>query len=326
MTSVPVSGMTKTQKRRAPDSVTIPDAKRQRCINPPQEEPQENNAFAAISLSVPTVNHGLQRLRLILQSMTKDQRRAAILGMDPNVRLALLAFMDTRQQKTVTLKPMRESNIVRKTDVKNISFFRGTDVRTIKRLRVTKYQAQLRMQSLRVYACPQANIETAIRHQMIFAQIREEIDGAGEKVWLSPDHFCSIFKSVLINNGTSENKLGLSVFVCMRADKWIDRSKTINSPVVTLADAVAIHSQLLQAQETSWESLRAEWVALMLRTRQAQAKRLSVADAEAVADNARHGLLKCQFAKTLCIVQRVLNSKKCNKVTVSAKLTQSDGS
>merc|ERR1712018_117621 len=102
-----------------------------------------------------------------------------------------------------------------------------------------------------------------------------------------------------MNNGTSEHKLGLSVFVCMRADRWIDRSKTINSPVMALADAVAVHLQLLQAEETSWECLRAAWVALMLRTRHAQAKRLSMADAEAVAENARQGLLQCQFAKVL---------------------------
>merc|ERR1711870_184139 len=127
---------------------------------------------------------------------------------------------------------------------------------------------------------------------MIFTQIRQEIDGAGEGIWKNPDQFCSIIKNVFINNGTCETKLGLSVFICMRADKWIDRSKTINSPVVTLADAVAIHSQLLQAQETSWESLRAEWVALMLRTRHGRARRLSVADAVTIAEKARQGLLQ----------------------------------
>lgn len=318
--------MRKMQKRLAPNSVTIPAAKRQRCINHSQEVPQEKKALATASSTVPAVNNFLERLRVILQSMTKDLRHAAIMGMDPCVRSALLAFMGTPQQQPVTMHSMSKRKTVRKKCANNTSFSRGTDVRSIKRLHVVRYQAQLRMQYLRVYACPQADIEIAIKHQIIFTQIRQEIDGAGEGIWKNPDQFCRIFNNVLMNKGTSERKLGLSVFVCMRADRWIDRSKTINSPVMALADAVAVHLQLLQAEETSWECLRAAWVALMLRTRHAQAKRLSMADAEAVAENARQGLLQCQFAKALHDAQWVLSGKKCSKVKAHAKLAQRDGS
>lgn len=209
--------------------------------------------------------------------------------------------------------------------VQNAVFSRGTDVRCIKGLHMTRYQAQLRINHLRMYTREVADIETAIKHQMIFVQFRHAIDAVGESVWTNPDQFCSIFRCILKNKGVSENQFGLRVFVCMRADEWIDRTKTINSPVMALADALRVRSQLLSARQTSWESLRVEWVALMLRTHHARTKLLSQADAEAIAEKARQSCLKHHLKQAIHGLHRVLNRKKHTKASAHAKLTKSYG-
>eukprot|EP00418_Pyrodinium_bahamense_P072314 CAMPEP_0179081144 /NCGR_PEP_ID=MMETSP0796-20121207/36516_1 /TAXON_ID=73915 /ORGANISM="Pyrodinium bahamense, Strain pbaha01" /LENGTH=370 /DNA_ID=CAMNT_0020778521 /DNA_START=234 /DNA_END=1346 /DNA_ORIENTATION=+ len=101
--------------------------------------------------------------------------------------------------------------------------------------------------------------------------------------------------------------------------EWIDRSRVITTPVLKLADALAVHSRLLRARQTSWASLRAEWASLLCRTRLARKRGLSLAEAEATAERARRGLLERQLRQAARALERALVRKQRSTTTALKK-------
>lgn len=251
----------------------------------------------------PQVDAYLEQLRAILQAMAPSQRCEAITGLTPSVRSALFRFM-VSQPTLIDLKTA--PSVGRAGGRKRALTSRGTDVRTVRNLHTTTYHAQLRIRHLRLYTRAHADIETAIKHQMFFVQVRHAIENAGDGVWDEPAQFCNTFQDVLNKAGISDVELGLGVFVYMRADEWMDRSMVVTSPVMPLADAVSAHSRLDKARRMSWESLKAEWVPLLRATQHARRGRLSLAQAESAAQGARLRLLERRMARAASHVQRQL--------------------
>lgn len=250
----------------------------------------------------------LQLLRVALQDMTPLQRRIAIAHMPPQVRTELLAYMSCHHDASASVStPLAlDKRGVQKLAGLRASLSRGTDVRTIKHIHKNSYQAQLRIRHLRMYTRGEANIETALDHQMVLIRVRQAIEAAGDEVWNNPPQFRVVFNGVLASAGTSQEKLRLSVFIFMRADEWISRSATITSPVMALEDAVAAHSRLMLARLTSWEHLRAEWVPLMQMTHHARVHQLSKAQAEDVAEKARLDLLQRRLKQAVNAAERAI--------------------
>merc|ERR1719310_765600 len=106
-------------------------------------------------------------------------------------------------------------------------------------------------------------------------------------VWDKPEELNQLCREVLLKNGTSEEELGLSVYIRLRAPQWLGTCGDIASPVMALGDALRLQSRLLRAKHTSWKALRAEWVALMRSERRVRIKMRSLEEAQAIADTAR---------------------------------------
>jgi len=245
------------------------------------------------------IHSTLEQLRNALQDMAPVHRRPEIAQMPLHVRTELLKYMSCQDAPVIMLGAAQTRKKVQRQAVPREFKSRGTDVRTLKYIHKTTYQAQLRVQHLRMYTRAQPDLGMGISHQMALVRARRAIDEAGEEVWSRPQEFFNVFVAALTSAGTSPEELGLSVFIFMRADEWIDRRTTITSPVMSLQSAVAAHARLLAARQTSWPQLRSEWVLLMRQTQHARLQRLSQSQAEAVAEKARMGLLQRRLKQAM---------------------------
>jgi len=246
----------------------------------------------------------MEHVRVALQDMTPRQRQAAIVDMPATVRKELLAYMSRY------LSPHRANTAPdskKNTQKCSVAWSRGTGVRTLKHIHKTSYQPQLRIRHLRMQIHAQADFDKAISLQMVLVDIRHAIEAAGDEIWDHPAHFCQVFDSVLESAGISQDRLGLSVMIFMRAEEWLGRLATIISPVMSLSDAVATHSRLLVARRASWEDLRAEWIHLMHQTQHAQAQEMTQAQAGAVADKARLAQLQHRMKQAIKSAERALS-------------------
>jgi len=270
----------------------------------PAAPPLANDLPCAEALRVDAT---LGRLRAVLQAMTPDQRRCSIERMALPVRAALFAFMKGARTAAVGAPPREETAPAASP---RPSMAGAANVRTTRTARGVAHQAQLRIGHLRMYARAQAEPDVALKHLAALAQVRRDVVAAGEDIWEQPARFCSIFAEALREHGTSEDTLGLGVFVYMRADEWIDRSRTITTPVMKLPHALEMHSRLLRARRTSWASLRAEWAPLLRCTQLAQKQGVSLVEAEAMAESARRGLLERQCKQAVCSVERAMARKR----------------
>merc|ERR1711871_701479 len=108
---------------------------------------------------------------------------------------------------------------------------------------------------------------------------------------MGPEEMDRVCTQVLIENGTSAQELGLIAFVSMQAPKWLGKTCTVMSPVMSLTEAFQVHARLRLASQISWDAFRTEWVQLMQYTRHIRAKMRSEAEALAIADEARKRFL-----------------------------------
>lgn len=250
---------------------------------------------------------GLERLRRVLKFMTAEERRSAILSLPPRIRTALLAFME-HVQTTQEAHADRKRQADSMNGDENRKALKGTDVRTIQTVHGTRHVAQLRFEHLRLYTCGQPSAELAARHRMIFAHFRNAVETVGKAIWDDPTRFCLLFEDILKQHNTSKEDMGLGVLIYMRADQWIDRAQAITSPRLPLADAVVLHAKLVRACATSWEDLRREWAPLLCRTQQQRrARRLSLAQAEEVAEQAHRRHAKKRLCLAVARLERCLS-------------------
>merc|ERR1712232_237111 len=100
----------------------------------------------------------------------------------------------------------------------------------------------------------------------------------------------------------------------MRAAPWLHNSTIISSPLMSLDEAISEYTKLLSAKKVSWEMFRKEWVPLLVRKRKGQTQARSWAEAEAIADKARHLALEhhCRHAENF--VKVVWRDVKANVV------------
>lgn len=250
----------------------------------------------------------VEHVRVTLQGMTPAQRRDAIVQMPNTVRNELMAYMSSQKANGPDTDASAQNKKRAQKHFEARS--RGTGIRTLQHIHKTSYQVQLRIRHLRMETKAQADFETAISVQMVLVRVRHAIEAAGEVVWCDPNRFCKVFTDVLKNAGTTQEDLGLSVFIFMRAEEWIGRFATITSPVMSLEDAVATHSRLLVARQTSWAQLRTEWVPLILQTQHARAKHMTLAQAESIADKARFSFLQHRLEHFVKSAERAINSRQ----------------
>mmetsp|Transcript_121884 Transcript_121884/g.339842 ORF Transcript_121884/g.339842 Transcript_121884/m.339842 type:complete len:417 (-) Transcript_121884:130-1380(-) len=311
------AGGTATRRRKVATSVQPTESSAHQVQIDAREVPHSAPKRFLDGADALLVNGAAEKLRAVLQSMNVDQRRVALESLPLQVRAALLAFMKSaREVPTPALRPAHPGAAVREA---RSSMAGDANVRAIENVHGTAYQAQMRIGHLRVYTPAQPRLEAAMEHQEVLEHLRRAALSAGEEIWGQPARFCRLCSEVMEERGTSEERLGLGAFVYMRADEWIDRSRVITTPVLKLADALAVHSRLLRARQTSWASLRAEWASLLCRTRLARKRGLSLAEAEATAERARRGLLERQLRQAARALERALVRKQRSTTTALKK-------
>merc|ERR1712176_1220080 len=107
----------------------------------------------------------------------------------------------------------------------------------------------------------------------------------------------------LAKSGSSQNELGMRVYVEMRAPEWIANNYHITSPVVPLAEAISLRARLLHARSTSWDLFRTEWVALLQGGKNGR----SSEDAEEYVNQARFSFLRQRVTHLVGNAERALD-------------------
>lgn len=248
----------------------------------------------------------LHRLREVLQAMTVKSRREVFTGMTQAMRKTLAQFME---RVSCEISPqVRGTHALGARQARHSAQSTATGIRICNRARQTMYQAQMHVKALRLYACPQNCLNSAIEHQIQLSRLRYVItaeEKADPGIWCDANkvyHVCQIaFKEM----GTSEHDLGLRAFVHIRAQSWLGQGVQVTSSSTTLSTALDAHTRLLSARATSWEVFRAEWIQLMLGK-----GRLTLTESEAVADKARQAALQHQVVKALRGAEQALDREQ----------------
>jgi len=274
----------------------------------------------------------VQHLRIVLQCMQANERRAALQTLSPRVQAALMLIMKKTPAADTTTPshkcsadawPTKEEKLHTETEPTAdlgystllASAISGTTAGANANINTTSltYKAHAHMKALRFYTRGHAEFEVALERQMVLVQFRQALSAVSKQdpcLWEDPAKVYDIFCRVLDENATSEEEMGLSAFVYLRAGHLLEQSCTIISPVMPLREVLQLHCQLLRARRTSWEELREAWVGLLQSKHQAISKRKTLGEAEAIADAARASALKIQFAKAAGTVSRALDAEE----------------
>lgn len=243
--------------------------------------------------------------------MKADQRRTALHTLPSHVQAALVLFMETMQNTTaadlVTLEPASDPvpSVTKSSAVSGIAATTDNMGNAS-----STYKAHVHIKALRFYTHGHDEYKLILDQQMILVQMRQVLSAASlENPWLweEPEKVRQICLTVFEANGTSEDDMGLSAFIYLRAGHWLPQNCTITSPVMPLAEVLQLHCRLLRARRTSWQALRAEWVQLMQCKRHPKAKRKSLVEAETIADAARASALKIQLERAAACACRALH-------------------
>lgn len=295
------SGLAKSATTRKRPSLCSPSGAKRHCSSPLKQ------TYHNSSLS-----RSLEHMRRVLQSMTVPQRLLSIQSVEPEARAEMISFM-----MRVTKSTRMEANTDRQ---RQLSYDRSkacalasvrSNIRSIHSSSGTKYKAHLVIKGLRLYA-DATSYEAAIDNHIVFVQMRDAVFAASRDdptLWEHPVSLLEIFRHILNDNSTSEESIGLHVFVYMRATPWLDKKTFITSPVMKLYDAVHLYVRLLGAQMASWENLRSEWVTLLQCRRNARKEALPLREAEAIVDHARANALRQQFKRAVQAVHRAVKRK-----------------
>lgn len=249
----------------------------------------------------------MHRLKAVLQAMNVKSRREVCAGMSQVMRKALVRFMT---DSSCQISPhVRTTLAIRAWPARHKPQSNATSIRTCSRARRTLYQAQMHVKALRLYTRPQDSLDSAIQHQIQLSHLRYAMaaeEKADPNVWFDAKKMHQTCENVFKDMATSETDLGLRAFVHIRAQSWLGQSVQITSASTTLCASLDAHSRLLVARADSWEAFRAEWIQLMLDKR-----RVTLTEAEAVADGARQTALQQQVAKALRGAEQALNEEQC---------------
>lgn len=246
-------------------------------------------------------SRALQALKEVLQCMEVMARRDAIVALKPRVRTALLGFMAHAHGDSLSSKRRATSPGTRE-----IGFCNRSSLWTLQRCNVRKFKGRIYFGSMCLTTKEQDDRERASQNQAILERIRDAVASecaANPRIWEDEDALLLICSQVLEANCTSEASLGLSASVTLRATQWLGETRIV-TPASNLRVAFRTRRRLFRARATSWQSFRAEWVALLHRLE--NKSRCSLQRAEAIVDIARCKALKRQLSHATGAVERTL--------------------
>jgi len=242
--------------------------------------------------------------------MNPGRRHNTIAGLSPSLRSALVSYMEMERNG---LKLQGPTVVPTTVGLSTLKASGSTRIIVDESAAVAKYKAFMHIKALRIFTCGHADLETAIEKQMILVQMRQALAAANENnpsFWDNSSEIFDICTGVLQKNQTTEEQLGLSAHVYIRAGHLLLQNQTITSPVMPLSAVLAVHSRLLRARQTSWQDLRAEWIQLMQSQYHTAGKRKILPEAEAVADEARAVALQVFLPRAVATATKVLQMEQ----------------
>lgn len=256
------------------------------------------------------IQAALAQLQALLQSMPHKQRRAAVEGLQPEIKRQLLNFMSRKASEA------RGADLPPKIHIATRASHSASEISSIRIIKNDKsctYQAHFTIKAVRVYSIKQKDMQVAAKHQCILMALRAALVAAAVAdpgFWddaSKPDMVC---QAVLNDHIFPVRSIGLRAFVHMRAPEWLGQTCYIISPVMALTEALKTQARLLAARRCSWAALRAEWVHLLQWRKSPNTKRKSMIDPEAFADAARARCLQVQLTRAVRRVTVALQQQK----------------
>jgi len=249
----------------------------------------------------------LECLRGALQDLPAEERRRSILELPPQLRAALLTFM--QRQQAAILPSRTKLAAASQTSCKSRSQPADTNLQhsepaarrtaalisPLQGVVHTRFQVHTQFLDLRIYTREFSTMEAAVRAQEIVTQLRDtlfNLEAHSPASW--QDDAPAACAGVLTQWGTSDEALGLRAWVQLRAHRYLGPRHKISSPVGALCDIFQVHRRLLLARATSWEALRTEWEHLLRME-----KGLSEKEATRHIDGVRREALRGRLAHAL---------------------------
>mmetsp|Transcript_103516 Transcript_103516/g.194799 ORF Transcript_103516/g.194799 Transcript_103516/m.194799 type:complete len:402 (+) Transcript_103516:272-1477(+) len=283
-----------------------------RCVYPEHVSLKRGSCNSPVAADVTywqvSLHDAMANLRNVLQAMEVQTRRFTISRLAPQVRSALLAFMEKQPKTLASKRTLRMSRacvfpLNRSRKRESICMIRKKE----------KYQARIRIKDMRLYTLEQFDLDTAVEHQILLARLRcvmADETAIKPGSFLQPEQLIQKCLEVLSQHGVTEESLGLRVFLEFRASPWCGPRCTISSPTYkSLEEALKLNARLLQARSASWETLRLEWIRLLMIARRGQPKQLTIREAEAITDAARRDGLQRQMEQAAHHVERALGRR-----------------
>lgn len=330
------------RKRAAPPPSQRPHRKRpassSTTAEPPSKKPCKDSN-SKLQERMARIGTPLTQLRTILQCMQVDHRRSALQTLPPRVQAALVVFAESvktapaAQPPTCSESTSSSTQSTRSMPTIKSKATSGITAQkpTVRHKNTLVYKAHVHIKALRFYTSGCNNsLEMALDRQMVLVQMRQALLSASVKhqsLLEDPDATYAVITKLFQEIGTSEEELGLSAYIYLRAGRWLVQTCTIISPVMPLFEAIKLHAQILRARRTSWQDLRTVWVKIMQSTRQHFGKRKSLRQAEAIADAARASALKMQLGKAVKQVEKALDleelrTQRARKKTAKQQVAQ----
>lgn len=252
-------------------------------------------------------------MRSLLGSMTAGERSAAIGSVAPEVRTALLKYMQTaisaQQIDSDSFKDPKQALAYKKLR-KRDPLGGQSGIRVTQSSQGTRYRAHLAIKGLRFYTNTPSHA-AAIENHMILLQMRNALAAESKKdpdAWTNSDKILAVMHSVIDGNNSSAAMLGLHVFVYMRGTPWLDKNTYIISPTMNIDQVVPLYVCLLRAQCTSWEALREEWIQLLQFKKRPTG--LSPTEAEKTVDLARQKALRVRLRQAETLTVRAMKREE----------------
>lgn len=257
--------------------------------------------------------------------MDEPVRRAAIMTLPSNVRMALLAFMESAAASTDGA-PARTARVdwKRHKSLGSSAHPRpscSSGVMTICRAGRTKYKVRVHFRSLTLCTREQVDLGAAVRDLAILERVKVAATSADRSLWLDAHAAYRTCKAALVASGTSESDLGLSATVNLRGGRWLGGER-VALPSMGLREALEARLRLSSARAVSWEALRSEWASLLqwhvhgVRGRRCTPLALQelVAQRTAKVDAARSRILKRRLSQAVAKVERSVRTRRSPQV------------